>query len=193
MNNRLPQRWMGSSIEKYNIWRAWPPRSPYFTSGYFPLWRFMKNAVFVPQLPTKFLNRKNEAARRHELLGTSLQRGTARNWTSNWFLPCNLSISHQGLEGLISKLSQILSRSVYGRFHTKLNQNKKKQENFSIFKNFVHVSGTWADKFSWSLSLTGPFISDTYCLKFVIRDLVKFVVRATFSNKLTPEWLEVVS
>jgi hypothetical protein len=57
-----------------------------------------------------------------------------KNWTSNWFVQCDSWISQSACR-INSKLSQILSRTVYGLFPIESNQNLKRGK-ISIFLKF---------------------------------------------------------
>jgi hypothetical protein len=52
LNANLPQRWIGHAANVDLPLLRWPPRSPDLTLCDFFLWGYMKDAVFVPPLPT---------------------------------------------------------------------------------------------------------------------------------------------
>jgi hypothetical protein len=48
----LPQRWIGRAANGDNKLLPWPPRSPDHTQRDIFLWGFVRDSVYVPQLPT---------------------------------------------------------------------------------------------------------------------------------------------
>jgi hypothetical protein len=52
LNANLPKRWIGHAANLHLPLLRWPPRSPDLTPCDFFLWGYVKNAVFVPPLPT---------------------------------------------------------------------------------------------------------------------------------------------
>jgi len=52
LNESLPQRRIGRVGKEDLVLQFWPPRSPDLTPCYFFLWGFVKEAVYVPSLPT---------------------------------------------------------------------------------------------------------------------------------------------
>ncbi|GFX39972.1 uncharacterized protein TNCV_2647351 [Trichonephila clavipes] len=51
LNERLPHRWIGRAGPRDLTYLHWPPRPPNLTPCDFFLWGFVKNKVFVRQLP----------------------------------------------------------------------------------------------------------------------------------------------
>ena len=64
LNESLPQRWIGRVGKEDLALQFWPPRSPDLTPCDFFLWGFVKEAVYVPSLPTALddLNNRMTAA-----------------------------------------------------------------------------------------------------------------------------------
>jgi len=52
LSESLPQRWIGRVGKENLALQFWPPRSPDLTPCDFFLWGFVKEAVYVPSLPT---------------------------------------------------------------------------------------------------------------------------------------------
>jgi len=52
LNRNLPQRWIGRTGKKDDALVQWPPRSPDLTPSEFFFWRFVKDTIFVPPLPS---------------------------------------------------------------------------------------------------------------------------------------------
>ena len=59
LNESLPQRWIGRVRKEDLALQFWPPRSPVLTTCDFFLWGFIKEAVYVPYLPTTLDDLKN--------------------------------------------------------------------------------------------------------------------------------------
>jgi len=59
LKESLPQRWIGRVGKEDLALQFWPPRSPYLTPCDFFLWEFVKEAVYVPSLPTTLDDLKN--------------------------------------------------------------------------------------------------------------------------------------
>lgn len=59
LNRSLPQRWIGRSGNEDLSVLAWPPRSPDLTPNDFFLWGYVKQAVYVPPLPTTLADLRN--------------------------------------------------------------------------------------------------------------------------------------
>jgi hypothetical protein len=52
LNNFVPYRWIGRHGPNDLVFLRWPPRSPDLTPCDFFLWRYVKDRVYVPPLPT---------------------------------------------------------------------------------------------------------------------------------------------
>lgn len=52
MNESLPHRWIGRRGNEDQVLHLWPPRSPDLTPFDYFLWGDVKEAVYVPPLPT---------------------------------------------------------------------------------------------------------------------------------------------
>ncbi|PNF17170.1 hypothetical protein B7P43_G09082 [Cryptotermes secundus] len=59
LNESLPQRWIGRMGSEDLALQFWPPRSPDLTPCDFFLWGFVKDAVYVPPLPTNLNGLRN--------------------------------------------------------------------------------------------------------------------------------------
>ncbi|PNF15394.1 hypothetical protein B7P43_G01012 [Cryptotermes secundus] len=59
LNESLPQRWIGRMGNEDLALQFWPPRSPDLTPCDFFLWGFVKDAVYVPPLPTNLNDLRN--------------------------------------------------------------------------------------------------------------------------------------
>jgi len=59
LNESRPQRWIGRVGKEDLALQFWPPRSPDLTPCDFFLWGFVKEAVYVPSLPTTLDDLKN--------------------------------------------------------------------------------------------------------------------------------------
>jgi len=59
LNESLPQRWIGHVGKEDLALQFWPPRSSDLTPSEFYLWWFVKEAVYVPSLPTTLDYLKN--------------------------------------------------------------------------------------------------------------------------------------
>ena len=59
LNESLPQRWIGRVGKEDLALQFWPSRSPDLTPCDFFLWGFVKEAVYVPSLPTTLDDLKN--------------------------------------------------------------------------------------------------------------------------------------
>jgi hypothetical protein len=58
LNQSIPQRWIDHIENEDLTLLFWPPRSPDLTPCDFFLWRFVKEAVYLPLLPTTLDNQK---------------------------------------------------------------------------------------------------------------------------------------
>jgi len=59
LNESVPQRWIGRIGKEDLALQFWPPRSPDLIPCDFFLWGFVKEAVYVPSLPTTLDDLKN--------------------------------------------------------------------------------------------------------------------------------------
>jgi hypothetical protein len=59
LNQSLPQRWIGRIGNEDLALLFWPPRSPDLTHCDFFLWVLVKEAVYVPSLPSNLDDLKN--------------------------------------------------------------------------------------------------------------------------------------
>jgi len=59
LNESLPQQWIGRVGKEDLVLQFWPLRSPDLTPCDFFLWGFIKEAVYVPSLPTTLVDLKN--------------------------------------------------------------------------------------------------------------------------------------
>ena len=59
LNESLPQWWIGCMGNENSAHQFWPPRSPDLTPCDIFLWGFVKDAVYVPPLPTNLNDLRN--------------------------------------------------------------------------------------------------------------------------------------
>jgi len=62
LNESLPQRWIAGVGKEDLALQFWPPRSPDLIPCDFILWGFVKEAIYVPSLPTTMDDLKNRIA-----------------------------------------------------------------------------------------------------------------------------------
>jgi hypothetical protein len=55
----MQQQWIGHFRKEDIALQFWPPKSPDLTLCNFFMWEFVKEAVYVPSLPTTLDNLKN--------------------------------------------------------------------------------------------------------------------------------------
>ncbi|GBN80756.1 hypothetical protein AVEN_200380-1 [Araneus ventricosus] len=75
LNTELPRSWIGRSGPDDLMLHSWPPRSPDITPCDFFFWRFVKDKVYVPPLPTNLCELKQRiSASVQSITSDTLQR-----------------------------------------------------------------------------------------------------------------------
>ena len=75
LNESLPHRWIGRGADADQALHFWPPRSPDLTPCDYFLWGYVKEAVYVPPLPTTLNNlRQRITAAVHAVTNDMLSR-----------------------------------------------------------------------------------------------------------------------
>jgi hypothetical protein len=62
LNEKLPRRWIGNSTSQNMAPTCWPPRSPDLTACDCLLWRYIKDRVYLPPLPSSIDDLKQRIA-----------------------------------------------------------------------------------------------------------------------------------